>query len=490
MHEVETIVCEIAISSIHLREVDTYFLTCLSFFHFVEPALLLEYHSPDGPVHGKLAGFHAKGKLNMNIFYSIRRFSRFALLAFVLMMLVPPSGLRAGDWPQILGPTRNGVADGERLAQKWPASGPQQLWEEPVGSGYAGPAVSGQSVILFHRFANANLERLEARHVDDGRRLWHVEFDINYRCRMNEDSGPRCVPIIDGERVFAFGAAGSLVCVDLASGEHQWTRDLYDDYRGDEGYFGAGSTPIVVGDKILVNVGGHKDAGLVAVDKRTGETVWTAATNQKASYSSPVLIPLNGQPYVLFLTKRELWLVDPKNGSVNARVPFGKSGATVNAALPLVFGDHVFLTASYGIGAVVAQCKQDDVQVVWRAADVISSQYNSCVFRDGHVFGIHGREDVGTAHLRCVRTDQGTVSWTQSGFGVAHLILADNGILALTSGGELVLFEANSQSYRELQRSRIIQATTRALPALANGRLYVRSNGSDRNTLRVFQVGA
>ena len=422
----------------------------------------------------------------MNSFNLILAFRFFVLPTFVLAYFCLPSQLEAGDWPQILGPNRNGVASNELLASNWPPAGPPQMWEQSIGSGYAGPAVSGKSVILFHRVGN--LERLEARHVDNGKHQWNIEFDVHYQCTVNEDSGPRCVPMIDGELVFGLGAAGNLYCVDFGSGKHLWTRNLYDDYNGDEGYFGAGSTPIVVDDKILINVGGRQGAGLVALNKWSGKTIWKA-TDQKASYSSPVLISLNGQLFVLFLTRLELLLVDPNTGSVHARVPFGKLGPTVNAALPLVFDNHVFLTASYGIGTVVAQCQQDNMQVIWQANDTISSQYNSCVFHDGHIFGIHGREDAGLAQLRCIGADRGKVRWTQTGFGVSHLILADNGILAITSRGELVMFETNSQAYREIQRARIFQSTTRALPALANGQLFVRSNEIQRSKLRVFRVG-
>jgi len=406
---------------------------------------------------------------------------------FVAILPLVPSIVRGGDWPQILGPNRNGVASGERLADAWPAAGPQQLWEQPIGSGYAGAAVAGQNIIVFHRVGD--LERLEAKNVDDGQNKWLADFDVNYRCDMNNDSGPRCVPIIAGNRVFAFGAGGSLYCVDFATGKHLWTRDLYDDYRADDGYFGAGSTPIVIGDKVLVNVGGDGGAGVVALDASSGKTVWTA-TDQKASYSSPVPVSINQQTFVLLLTRLELLLMDPQTGSVHSRIPFGKLGPTVTAALPLVFDDNIFLTASYRIGAVAAHYDKEGFQELWRTDDAISSQYNSCIFHDQHIFGIHGREDAATANLRCIDGTRGTVKWTKSEFGVAHLILADNGILALTADGQIVVFEANAEAYRERQRARAFErATTRALPALAQGRLYVRSNEVQRSRLRAFQVG-
>lgn len=403
------------------------------------------------------------------------------------MVLIAEQRVFAGDWPQILGPKRNGVAVGEKLADTWPASGPPLLWEAPIGSGYAGPAVAGNTVVMFHR--RGDQERLTSRDVVTGNLIWQTEFDVSYRCNMNDDSGPRCVPIIHGKRVIAFGAGGNLYCVDLTTGKQKWTRDLYDDYQSDYGYFGAGSTPVVVGDRIVVNVGGSHQAGIVGLDVDHGKTVWSV-TNEKASYSSPVPILLDGKQLVFVLTRLQLLLIDPKTGNIHDQVDFGKLGPTVNAAMPLVFDSHVFLTASYRIGALLAKCHDQKLQEVWRTDDAISSQYNSCIYTDGHIFGIHGREDTGIAHLRCIEGKTGNVRWNQSNFGVSHLILADNGILALTADGELIILDTDTRSYQERSRAQIFeQTTTRALPALSNGRFFVRNNKVERSQMRVFQVG-
>src|SRR6476660_5185991 len=167
------------------------------------------------------------------------------------IMLVAALGLafgwqaaRGGDWPQILGPSRNGHAEGERLLERWPAGGPKVLWRYRLGSGFAGAAVAGERVIAFHR-AGAN-ERVECLEAATGKTTWRADYSASYRGGFNPDTGPRCVPLIAGENVYVLGAAGDLHAVTLDAGKTLWSRALYADYGGDEGYFGAGSTPILV----------------------------------------------------------------------------------------------------------------------------------------------------------------------------------------------------------------------------------------------------
>src|SRR3569623_800377 len=192
-------------------------------------------------------------------------------LLIAIALLTLQGGARAGDWPQILGPARSGQSEGESLNPSWPASGPAVLWRSKLGAGYAGAAVTGDRVVVFHRVGE--IERIECLSADAGKSLWKADFPALYRGGIDPDTGPRCVPLIADNRVFAFGAAGDLHAVARDSGKTLWSRSLYADYQGDEGYFGAGSTPVVVAGQLLVNVGGI-NAGIVALDPATGETRW------------------------------------------------------------------------------------------------------------------------------------------------------------------------------------------------------------------------
>lgn len=409
-----------------------------------------------------------------------RRSHRLGWLVIALWLTALPAF--AGEWPQILGPGRNGAAENEKIVNALPAAGPKTAWQRDVGSGYSGLAVAGGRAVLFHRIGNEEI--VEALDAATGKPIWKRAFPTDYVPSFTSDDGPRAVPLIHGDHIIVFGAKGGLHCLNAADGEAIWSRETFNDYssrrpfRGEppEGYFGIGSTPIVEGDRVLVNVGGDsKGAGIVAFALDDGRTLWTA-TNERASYSAPVATTIDGVRHVIFATRLSALSVDPANGQVRFQFPYGRPGPTVTAATPVVIGDHVLLSASYGVGAVYAKIGKNDVEQLWQTDELMSSQYATCVEDRGLLYGIHGRQDVGIAVLRCFDPATQKVCWTEEGFGYATLIKADGKLLIVTTTGELVLAAIDPKEYHELARAEVLTGETRALPALANGLLYVRDD--------------
>lgn len=423
---------------------------------------------------------------------SVRRRWAWPPLAICLGSVLASGPVGAGDWPQILGPQRNGVASGESLRATWPAGGPRRQWKVEVGQGYAGPAVVGDRVLIFHRVDNQ--ERLEALAADTGQQLWKADFPANYRGGIDPDKGPRCVPVVHADRVYLHGADGDVHAVELATGRPVWSRKLRQELSGSEGYFGAGSTPIVADGKLLVNVGGRRtNAGLVALSLADGRTAWQA-TDADASYSSPIpLARATGAAAesgsVLFVTRLTAVAVNPGEGTIQFEFPFGQRGPTVNAASPLTFDKYLFLTASYGIGAQLWELRQGQPVQVWANDETLSSQFTTPVHHAGYLYGTHGREDIGTAELRCVAAATGKVQWSRPDFGVAHTILAGDKLLILTTAGRLVLAPTSASGFEPLATAQLVEGVTRALPALAGGRLYFRTSLGQPNELLCYEVG-
>ena len=411
----------------------------------------------------------------------------FRYLLTMFLLLFTSQLAPAGDWPQILGPSRNGVATGEKLLTSWPASGPRLAWKQTVGSGFAGVAIASNRVIVFHR--EDDREQVEAIDAATGKVLWKTGFDAHYKGGFNADLGPRCVPLVHKGHVYVYGAAGDLHCLQLEDGKKTWSRGTYEDFDGDEGYFGAGATPIVAGGKLLVNVGGSENAGLVAFDLLTGKTLWQE-TAEAASYSSPTLATIGGREHAIFVTRMNAIAVDPKNGKTAFQFPFGKRGPTVNAATPLVIGNKLFVTASYQVGARTVQFGPDSkLTDLWASDDIMSSQYSTAVHHKGFLYGFHGREDIGRGSLRCVELKTGTLKWSEEGMPVGHVIASGDLLLVLSVEGGLSLVRASPGKYERLAQADIAGGTTRAIPALSNGRLVVRSSGSGRGEIRCLQVG-
>ena len=305
---------------------------------------------------------------------------------FAFLVLGVCTSSKAGDWPQIMGPNRNGVASNETLMKSWPKNGLKTLWNHKVGSGYAGVAVQGETVVAFHRKGDEQI--VEALNATTGKQIWKQSFATDYRCGFSSDSGPRCVPIIHKNAVYVYSPSGKLFAYELSKGTKKWLRDLFKDYSAQEGFFGAGSTPIILKDRIFVNVGGRKDAGLVALNIANGKTVWNSS-NFKASYAAPISIKVGGAEKLLFVTRLETAIVDPSTGEVASKFRFGEPGATVNAAIPLYNDGKVFLTASYNIGAKMYQLAESNkfqFRSVWEN-DAMSSQYTSSIWHKGFIYG-------------------------------------------------------------------------------------------------------
>lgn len=396
----------------------------------------------------------------------------------LLIVLIIPAPATAADWPQFLGPNRDGHSNETGLVREWPKDGPVKAWQCDIGIGYSGPAVAAGKLILFHRAGDDEVaECLDAK---SGKKLWKQSHPTGYVDDLGKGDGPRATPVIAGDHVYTLGAEGRLTCRELATGKQTWDRDLAAVYPFRKGYFGVAASPLVDGDRIFVNVG-SKGAGVIALDRKTGKELWKA-TSDRASYSTPTAADIHGKHMLLFLTREGFLALDPTDGSEIHRRPFrARIDASVNAATPLVFGDEVFLSASYNTGALLLD--GNGWKEIWKSDDVLSNHYNTSVKVGDHLYGIHGREEAG-GELRCVEWKTGKVAWTKPQFGCAFLIAADGLLIAAVETGELVLLEASPKGYMERGRFAPLTKPLRGAPALSDGLLFVH----DDKTLIAWKV--
>jgi outer membrane protein assembly factor BamB len=394
------------------------------------------------------------------------------LRALVLLFVVFAAGstLVAQDWPQFLGPRRDGTYTGTPLAESWPAGGPPSLWQRDVGAGFAGPVVVGERVILFHRVSGR--EVVEALATDTGDTVWRYDYPSTYRDDFGFDEGPRSVPVVADGRVFTFGAQGQLHAVDLETGAGIWSQDTHERYQVPKGFFGAAGSPLVEDGRVIANVGGRR-GGIVAFDAGTGDELWTATTDE-ASYSSAVGATFGGRRYALFFTRTGLVGLDPASGEVRFQKRWrARAGASVNAATPLVVGDRVFISSSYGTGAALLRVDGSTVVEEWVGDDSMSNHYATAVIHDDVIYGYHGRQEYSPS-LRAVDLGTGAVRWSEDEFGAGAITLAGERLVILRESGELLLAEASPDGFVPLARAQILPGAVRAYHALADGRLYAR----------------
>jgi len=380
----------------------------------------------------------------------------------------------ANDWPQYLGPSRNGIYEGPALADTWGANGPKVVWRKQVGQGFAGPAVVGNRVILFHRVGNE--EVVESLDAATGNSMWRYAYPTRYRDDFGFDEGPRAVPVVADGVIYTFGAEGQLHAVDLAKGTRLWSEDTMKRFGVPKGFFGAAGSPLVEGGRVIANVGGDK-AGIVAFEAKTGKVLWSA-TDDDASYSSGVAATIGGHRLGVFLTRDSLVGLDPASGMVQFQRRWrARIAASVNAATPIIVGDEIFVSAQYGPGAGVLRVNGSQLTDVWTSDDVLSNHYATSVFYNGYLYGFHGRQEFGPS-FRAVEFETGTVKWSQEQFRAGSVLLAGDRLLITREGGELILASASPQAFKPIARAQILQGVVRPYPALADGLLYVRNENT------------
>ncbi|MCW8128826.1 MAG: PQQ-like beta-propeller repeat protein [Planctomycetota bacterium] len=402
------------------------------------------------------------------------------------------------DWPNLLGPTHDFVSAETKLLKTWPKNGPALVWEMKKGSGYAAPALKDGVLVFFQR--QGEEEVVEALEAETGRRYWRFAYPSHYQDRYGYNNGPRAAPVIDGSRVYVYGAAGMLHCLDLATGRKRWELDTLQTYGLAQNFFGAGASPLLEGNLLILNVGAP-GACAVALDKFSGKEVWRAGSGSVAwgaSYATPVPAVLRGRRRVLVFAGGEsrppsggLLCLDPATGKTDFAFPWrSRSYESVNATSPVVAGDRVFLTASYETGGAMLEIRPDGTaREAWTAPN-FGSHFGAVLARDGLLYGFDGRHERGT-ELVCFDAAtgeekwRGAPSWQEEVDGRAiaidpgrgALLWADGGALCLGEFGHLLWLDLTPKGCEVRARAWLFQAgQTWTPPVVHRGLLFVCQN--------------
>ncbi len=388
------------------------------------------------------------------------------------------------DWPQWQGPDRTNISKETGLLQTWPKDGPKLLWKiDGLGAGYSTPTVAAGRIFLM-----GNLEKIEyvfARKEADGSPLWRYAVGPE-RSNGGGYPGPRCSPLIDGNRMYALGLNGDLVCLDIASGIPVWRRDLRKEFNGSPGGWGHTESPLLDGDKIIVTPGGKK-ATIVALKKTTGDTVWTAQVPEgdAAGYSSVIVANIYGvRQYIQFM-QRGIVSIDANTGRFLWRHN-GAANGTANISTPIAQGDLVFSASAYGKGGSLAKISREAGK--WTAKEVyftanMQNHHGGMIYLDGYLYGNNGGK------LACLDYKTGKVQWQSNAPGKGSITYADGHLYYRAEGGRgvVTLVEATPKAYIEKGRFEQPDRSNRnswAHPVVANGRLFL----ADQDILLCYDV--
>jgi outer membrane protein assembly factor BamB len=382
------------------------------------------------------------------------------------------------DYPAFLGGGPWAEVHGVQLETDWDQHPPRLLWKQDIGAGWSGFAVVGDYAVTQEQ--RGEHELVVCYEIRTGKVAWTHADAVRWDPRgpgALGDVGPRATPTIFNGKVFTHGATGILNCIDARSGSLLWTHDTLAEHDAENVMWGKAGSPLVVDDRVIVSVGGHHEASLVAYDSDSGDQVW-AASSRRSAYATPVLTELAGLRQILTVNEGFLTAHDAEDGDVLWEHAWpSDSGSDAAAAQPMPVGDDcVLLTKGYGQGGeLVKVSRRSDkwaAHRVWKNSAVLKNKMSNVLIRDGFAYGMN---DV---FLQCVELKSGRSRWKKRrspSFGHGQTILVGDVILMLSESGELILIEATPRKYRELASMPALDGVTWNNPALAGPLLLVRN---------------
>jgi outer membrane protein assembly factor BamB len=400
--------------------------------------------------------------------------------AALLLSLSLPLPLIAADWPQFLGPNRDGSSP--EMIAPWKGE-LKPLWKKPVGEAHSSPVVADGVVYAFYQPKGKDADARAAFDARTGELRWEKSYDREKFTPLF-GNGPRSTPLVSGGKVVTLGGTGILACWDAKTGDIIWKVDTLKEFKAKNLFFGVSTSPVMVGANMVVVMVGGKGAGVVAFDARTGKTVWQA-TDEPASYSSPVF----AGKQIVVLTGANLLGLSEK-GQKLWSVPFeGKVGPTrliESSATPLVVGDLVIGSTITGGSVAIRAVREAGGNYTAEKSwfnKALTCYFSTPVVVGDYLYMINGAATLlnPSITLRCVELKSGKVAWEKKNVGKYHAAIVRCGpagkerLLMLDDNGFLTLFEANPKAYAELSRSKVCGETW-AHPALVDGHLYLRDN--------------
>lgn len=398
----------------------------------------------------------------------------FLRAGLILSVALP---MLAADWPQWRGPNRDGISTETGLLKEWPSNGPPLVWKvQSLGEGYSSPAIANGRI--YTQFQRGNETFVIALDEATGKTLWQVRNGGSFR--ESRGNGPRGTPTVEGSRLYALSADGTLSCLEAADGKVVWSKNILREFNGSVPRWGISESPLIDGNRLIVIPGGSAGA-VVALDKRNGAVLWKSQS-EPAGYSSVMPMTVGGvRSYVAF-TGRGVLGLSADTGELFWRYDRA-ANRTANVATPIVRDGHVFVSSDYGTGCALLKVEAQDKKL--RASEVYFSRemrnhHASSVLIGDYLYGFS------SAILTAMNFLTGEVAWRDRSVGKGSVTFADGHLYCFSETGVMGLVEAKAAGYREKSRFRIGIGGYHSWtpPVIANGRLYLR----DQENLYCYDI--
>jgi outer membrane protein assembly factor BamB len=394
-----------------------------------------------------------------------------------------PAVKQGEDWPVWGGKNRDFIANASGLANSWPPSGPKKLWARPLGDGYS--AIAEEGGVLYTAYRRRLSDVITALDASTGKTLWEYEYVNIFTNDFAEKvgPGPYAMPEVIGGRVIAASATGKIHSLDKKTGKLVWSHDLFAEFHATHLIYGYSCHALPYKDLLIFTAGGNGD-GAIALRQSDGAVVWKALqfTN---SYSSPLLINVDGQTQVAFLGAKTVFGFNPDNGALlwshPHETPYGIAISTPVWAP----GNLLFVASAYGVGARTLELHQSGgkttVKQLWYDPH-LELHFGTAIQRDGYVYISSGYN--GPVLMSAVELKTGKIAWRQRGFSKAQLLWADGKLILADEDGTLALCRVSPQKFEVLSKISLLQNIAWTPPTLLGTHLYLR----DRKTLMALDL--
>ncbi len=370
------------------------------------------------------------------------------------------------DFPQFLGKNRNATVDGIELKEDWKESKPKEIWKQSIGAGWSAfSVVNGYAVTMEQR---GPLELTTCYRLDTGAILWSHATPARYQNKLG-GIGPRSTPTIHKGRVYSLGVTGKLNCLDGATGDVVWEKDIPTELGSSTVedaelvFYGRSNSPLIVDDLVVIPAGGTSEKGLhslIAYHCETGEEKWRGGTHQ-ISYSSPSLVEICATRQILNVNENSVSGHDCITGETLWSHPWpGNNLSNSNSSQAVVIStDKVLLSKGYGNGAMLLQISRSEngdwsAKEIWKKHNVLRTKFTNVVVKGNYTFGLSD------GILQCIETETGRVRWKKGRYGHGQILLVGDKILVLAENGTVHLIAANPKRHQELGKFKAIEGTS------------------------------
>ncbi len=389
--------------------------------------------------------------------------SLFVLCSLLVAVLTLP--VCSADWPQFRGPLADGISKEKLVNINWQQKAPKQIWKVDLNDeSYSGPSVVGGKVFVVGHVGDNDI--VKCIDIKTGKTIW----DFSYADPGASNFGfTRATPSVYKGYLVTLSRQGLVLCLDAKTGKQIWTRDLMKDFGGSMPGWGHSASPLIDGTKVIVCPGG-KDASVAALDLKTGATIWQGSGSDPASFSTPVKAQIQGVWQYVVLSANVVKGVDTRDGKLLWQSEFKTSGG-INIPMPIVIGNSVFITASYGMGcALVDVTSSTTATQKWRNKNMLA-HFSTPILMNGYIYGVG---DPGK--LMCINPSDGTQKWAVDGFEKGPSIAIGVYLITLVGNtGDIVLSKPNPEKYQEICRMPGLGGQNWTAPVYSNGMLLIRN---------------